>query len=216
MAGRGFPVCQDAGVRFVMPRLRRRQSLPLREELEALAHVYLRAHNELEQTKPGGSARRKLEDSVLRIRARYDQLLEEWVDDEEVAAQWREHLHTHAPEPDEPQAIEPLLFRGENDAGSVAEVRGPGDELQVLVDGSLVERVAAGRDFSSNAPGLVFHVDGFDFRETFAAPADASTALRDFVEDGGAPPWEHASELLACGLIDVHFDLTPRGRRVLA
>jgi hypothetical protein len=30
---------------------------------------------------------------------------------------------------------------------------------------------------------------------------------------GASAPWEDATELVADGLIDTHFDLTPRGRR---
>ena len=37
----------------------------------------------------------------------------------------------------------------------------------------------------------------------------------DFLDDGKSPPWDHASELLADGLIDTHLAVTPRGRRAL-
>jgi hypothetical protein len=195
---------------------KRTQSLPVREQLEALAHHYLRVHNEIARTRVDSSARRKLEQELLDVRERFDRLLEEWVDDDQLCEQWREHLHTHTPAPDEPEAVEPLLFRGENDAGSIAEVRGEGDELQVLVDGSLLERVEAKGDLASRVPGLTFHVDGFDFRETFAAPPEALRALGDFLDDGRPPPWEHAADLFADGPVDVHFDLTARGRRALA
>jgi hypothetical protein len=54
-------------------------------------------------------------------------------------------------------------------------------------------------------------------RETFGADPAALKALADFYEqEGSHPPWQHAAELLRDGLIDVHFDLTPRGRRALA
>jgi hypothetical protein len=39
--------------------------------------------------------------------------------------------------------------------------------------------------------------------------------LAEFLDRGESPPWEYASELLAGGLINVHFALTPRGRRAL-
>ncbi len=32
----------------------------------------------------------------------------------------------------------------------------------------------------------------------------------------GPPPWEHARELVAGGIVDTTFALTPRGRRALA
>ena len=59
-------------------------------------------------------------------------------------------------------------------------------------------------------PGLIFHIDGFEFRETFAAPEEALDALAAFQEGGEQPPWDHVSDLLADGLIDVHIGLTPR------
>jgi len=43
------------------------------------------------------------------------------------------------------------------------------------------------------------------------------TALDRYRDQSDAsPPWEYASELLDDGLIDVHFDLTPRGKRATA
>jgi hypothetical protein len=45
---------------------------------------------------------------------------------------------------------------------------------------------------------------------------EALEALADFLDEGGSPPWEYASELLADGLVDVHLALTPRGHRALA
>jgi len=199
----------------VARKLDRRYSLPVREELEALTHFYLHLHNELERTKPGSSIRRKTEDRLLDVREQFDRLLDEWVDDDELRERWREHLHTHGPAPAEPKGIPQLVFRGENDAGSVVEVRPDGNELRVFVDGSLLERVDPRRDLASRVPGLVFHLDGFQFRETFAAPPEALQALTAFLEDG-EPPWEHVSELLGDGLIDAHLGLTPRGRRALA
>ena len=104
------------------------------------------------------------------------------------------------------------------DAGSVVEVRGTKDEeLEVHVDGALTERVAAGKDLFSVRPPLSFRVDGIEAHETFTASAEALDALADFLDhDGAPPPWDHASELLADGLIDAHFAVTPRGRRALA
>lgn len=190
-------------------------SLPVREELEALSHAYRHLHNEIEGTKPGSSVRRKLEDRQHDVGERFERILDEWVDDEELRERWREHLHSRAAAPNGPSAIAPLVFRGENDAGSVAEARRRNGDLDLYVDGTLVERVDA-PELASKHPGLVLEVDGFAFRETFAVSPEALGALADFVEGGERPPWEHASELLAEGLIDVHFDLTPRGRRALA
>ena len=190
-------------------------SLPLREQLEALVHFSLHLHNEVERSRPNSSVRRKLEDRQLDVRERFDRLLDEWVENDELRDRWREHLHAHGPAPAEPEEIAALVFRGENDAGSVVEVRPYGSELRMFVDGSLLERVEAQKDFASRVPGLIFHIDGFEFRETFAAPGEALRALAAFLEGGEQPPWDHVSDLLADGLIDVHLGLTPRGRRAL-
>lgn len=159
--------------------------------------------------------RRQLQDRILAVRERFDRLLEEWVPEEELREAWRQYIHHRGPEPPGPAPIEPLVFQGRTEAGSVLQVRGSKDEFQVWVDGTLQERVAAEKDLSVDRPVLHFRWDGHEIEETFSASAEALTALADFLDEGGSPPWEHASELLADGLIDVHFDLTPRGRRAL-
>ena len=89
--------------------------------------------------------------------------------------------------------------------------------MQVRVDGALTERVVAVKDLSSVTPPLTFRVDGIEAHETFTASAEALDALADFLDDDGRPrPWDHASELLADGLIDTLFGVTPHGRRALA
>jgi hypothetical protein len=192
-------------------------ALPLREELHALVHHYQHLHNELEHEKAEGSTRRELEQKVLETRERVDRVLEEWVPDEELREQWREHIHNRRPEPDEPAGIEPLAFQGVTDAGSTVQILGQADEYQVWVDGSLQERIAARKDLSVDKPDLRFRWDGKEIAETFNASEEALTALARYRYDpGSSPPWEYASELLADGLIDVHFDLTPRGKRALA
>jgi hypothetical protein len=86
----------------------------------------------------------------------------------------------------------------------------------VSVDGSLVERVVGDKDFEVDVPSARFRLNGNVFLETFNASPAALEALRRFAESAGMPPWDYASELLADGLIDVHFDLTPGGRRALS
>ena len=128
-----------------------------------------------------------------------------------------DHLANRAPEPSGPPAIRPVVFRGVTEAGSVVEVTGhKGEELEVWVDGTLTERVAAGKDLSSVTPPLVFGADGIEAHESFTASPEALDALADFLDDGKPPPWDYAAELLSDGLIDAHFALTPRGRRALA
>ena len=94
---------------------------------------------------------------------------------------------------------------------------GKGEELEVWIDGTLSERIAGEKDFSSVTPPLSFRLNSTEAHETFSASTEALDALSAFLhDDGSAPPWDYASELLSEGLIDVHFALTPRGRRALA
>ena len=90
-----------------------------------------------------------------------------------------------------------------------------GTDTLVVLDAHGDERARPESGIEREVPSTL-HVDGFEFRETFSASPDALQALDAFLADGGSPPWEHATELLADGLIDTHFDLTPRGRRALA
>jgi hypothetical protein len=199
--------------------MRRRELdvLPLREELEALVRHAHQLESQRAHASPGSSARRHLEDGLERVRERFERVLDEWVPDDELRQAWRGYLDHGGPEPDAPHAIAPLLFRGVNEAASVVEIRRlDDDELRIEVDGSLVERVAAEKDLASSRPGLRIRIDGMEFTETFEAAGEALDALVDFHELGGNPPWEHASELLADGLIDTHFALTARGKRALA
>jgi hypothetical protein len=194
------------------------QRLALHEELDALARHYLQLHNELERAQPESALRRRLEDRVLDVRERFDRLLDEWVQDPALRDEWREYLHTHVPEPSEPPSIRPLVFRGGSEvSGSVVEIRRENDDFEVWVDGTLVERIGAEKDFAVGTPGVRFRLDGNEFEETFNASPEALRALIDYLgEEDTPPPWEYAAELLADGLIDVHFDLTPRGKRALA
>ncbi len=192
--------------------------LPTRDELEALVRHYHHLESEHKRASPESSTRRRLEERLLDVRERFDRVLEEWVPEDELRREWREHLHNRAPMPSGPPVIRPLLFHGVTDAGSVVEVRGTkGEELEVRVDGALTERVVAWKDLSSVTPPLTFRVGWIEAHETFTVSAEALDALADFLDDDGRPPpWDHASELLADGLIDMHFAATPRGRRALA
>lgn len=193
------------------------EPLALREELQALVRHYRHLQNEHHRAPVESSMRRRIEERLLDVRERVDRLLEEWIEDEDLRNAWREHLHNRAPEPDGPEAIRPLVFRGVTEAGSDVEVREKsGDELEVRIDGALIERIAAEEDFASTVTPLRVRLDGFRAEETFSASAEALDALARFVESDDPPPWDFASELLADGLIDVHVALTPRGRRALA
>jgi uncharacterized protein YhaN len=192
-------------------------SLPLREELLALVHQYQHLHNEIERSNLESSPRRELEHKLRDVRERFDRLLDEWVPDETAREEWREHIHGRRPAPDEPAGIDPLVFQGLTDAGSIVQVRGETDEYGIWVDGSLQERIAARKDLSVATPNLHFRWDGKEIAETFNASDEALSALADYLDSQDrSPPWEYASELFADGLIEVHFDLAPRGHRALA
>jgi hypothetical protein len=189
--------------------------LPLRETLQALAHHYNHLRNEHKRAPAGSSDRRRAEDEMLDVRERFERMLDEWVPADELREAWVDHLRNRAPLPDRPEALRPVVVRGRSDAGSIAEVRRGRDGLDLEIDGSLVERVVADKDLAVRTPGARLRVDGFVFQETFAVSDDALDALDAFLEDGSAPPWDLAPELLSDGLIDVHFELTPRGARAL-
>jgi hypothetical protein len=193
------------------------EALPRRELLEAFAHHYHHLQNEHKRAAPESSVRRRIEPRMSHVRDQFERSLAESVADEELQQAWRKYLRYRGPEPPGPPPVEPLVFRGVSDDGATIEVRGKlGEELAVEIDGSLVGRIVAEKDFATAEPSFRFRLDRTEFSETFNASTDALQALADFLDDGTSPPWEQAPELLADGLIDVHFALTPRGRRALA
>lgn len=189
--------------------------VPRRELLESLVRHYHHLQAEHKRVPPGSSRRRRLEDRMLDVRARFERILEEWVPEADLAQEWQAHLHHRAPEPAGPPPIHPLVFRGQNEAGSIAEIRLKDDELFVTVDGTLAERLPA-RELPEDW-FRVFRVSETDFKETFTASPEALRELAELLADGDrGPPWDAAEELLADGLVDVHFAVTPRGRHALA
>jgi hypothetical protein len=189
---------------------------PRREVLETLARYYHHLEGEHERDEPESTRRRRHDQQLLEVREEFERLLQEWVPDEELQEAWRAYLRHRAPEPDGPPPIRSVAFRGVSEvSGSVVEVYEQGrDEFEVLVDGAPIGRVAAEKDFATTVPPLHFRIGHTEFEETFSASSEARAAL-DALRRGDvdAPPWEYATELLADGLIDVHFALTPRGRR---
>jgi hypothetical protein len=189
---------------------------PCREQLEALVRHYHHVESEHERAHPQGSVRRHLELRLDHDRKRFDHLLAEYVPDEDTRGAWRDFLHHRGGEPSGPPAIRPVVFKGRSEAGSVLEARrDPSGELLVEVDGQLVERLEGPTIPIRQGRRAVFGLDGTEFREEFDAEPGALRALRRFRASGGDPPWEHASALLADGLVDVDFALTARGRRAL-
>jgi hypothetical protein len=193
------------------------EELPRRDVLETLARRYHQLQNEHKRAGLESGVRRRIEDQLLDVRERFDRLLVEWVPEPALQQAWHEHLHNRVPAPAGPLGIRPLLFRGRSEAGAVVEVRGEsGDELKVEIDGSLVARVVGEKDFATDIPSFRWHFDGVEYEEVFDVSNEALDALADFLRNDESPPWEHAAELLADGLIDTNAALTPRGRRVLS
>jgi hypothetical protein len=193
------------------------QAPPIREELDALARNYHHLREEHRRARPESSTRRRLEDRLLDVRERFERILDEWVPDESLREEWRRYLDEGKPEPSGPPAIEPVVFRGVSDVtGSVAELRGAGDELRVWIDGTLIERIVDDKAFTGTAPDVKFKLNDVEFHETFAASRESLAALRGFLDGQLPPPWDFAQELLADGIIDVHLGLTPRAHRAPA
>lgn len=189
----------------------------LREELEAIAEEFRHVREEHERAGAEGTVRRRHESTLADLDERFETLLARWVHGESLRAAWRRHLHHGEAAPAEPgPGAAPPLFVGRARALRL-EVRELDDgACEVVVDGTPVERLTSGADFSTDSPVSYAHA-GLEFREVFEAPPVALDALRDHVSDpSGEPPWEHAAALAADGLVDRDFSLTHRGRRALA
>lgn len=188
------------------------------QKLEELAAEYRHVKEEHERAGAESTVRRHLKARLDELEERFDRLLTEWVGSPELRGEWRKHLHHDGPLPAAPAAVEPApVFKGKAASGSRVEVREREDgDLDVLVDGSEVERIAGSADFAVEVEPGVVRLAGLEVREIFDAPPRAIAALRDWVDDpAGAPPWSYAGVLAADGLIDRYLSLTPRGRRAV-
>ncbi len=192
-----------------------RDSLVGREELERLSADYRHLLQEHRRAHAGSRTRRRLDHELLGLSDRFERLLAHTPVDDETRAQWRAHLHHGAPAPAGPEPGEPVYFCGRSatDAELVIRRLGP-RELDVLVDGTRVERLTDADELGATSPPLAFRVGDQVYEETFAASAPALAALAEALENGRPAPAD--AELLLDGLVDRELSVTPRGRRALA
>lgn len=159
------------------------------------------------------SLRRKRELELKALESEFESMLDRWLDDDALRAQWREHLFGSAPEPKLEGKVPPV-FKGRSEAGSVLVVC-PNDsgEWEYIVDGSLIAHHPSGWRYGG--PSRLHFVDQ-EFEEVLDAPDQGVDSLRAYLADpSGEPPWRWAPSLLEDGLIDIHFSLTDRGRRLV-
>ena len=208
---------RDRARSAILPAMATRTA-PSRRELELLVAEYRHLRSEHERAGRSGRVRRHLQDRLLELSGRLDRLLEVWVAEEETREAWRAHLHHGDRAPAEPgESLPMLVFRGRSQAGSMAEVRErPDGDCDVYVDGGLVERAELGDDLAHDLP-CTLRLDGLEFVEVFDVSTEALAAAAEYFADpAGRPPWQQARELVADGIVDTTFALTPRGRRALA
>lgn len=189
-----------------------------REELEVLVHGFHHLREEHQRARAESRVRRHMEAQLQELELRFDELLDEWVPDEELRAEWRAHLHGDLPEPSQPAWTRPLVFRGRAESGPVLEIRRRANgDCDVEVDGQVVERLKGEWELRGEDAPATFTVGGLVFPEAFGASEPALAALAEFVpEREPRPPWRFAAELAADGLVDRDFGLTQRGHRALA
>jgi len=192
-----------------------RPSSPEAELVEVAAEFrHLRGEHKRERVE--GTTRRHQHARMTELEQRFETLLGRWVPDSGDRHTWRDHLYRGADIPSRADRPGVLVFRGRAGEGGTVEVYVAADGTQrILVDGRESRRRARRLVFDEK-PRTLAHL-GREFEETTVAPEGAIAALREFVaRPNGEPPWPWARELLDDGLIDRHFSLTLRGRRLLA
>ena len=187
------------------------------DELRRIAQEFRHVRGEKAREGEEGSWRRHLGEQLQVLEQRFESLLECWVADPDLRDAWRAHLHSGAQAPTGPALAETPWIIGQSEAGSRVEVLSQsGGGYEIRIEGQLSRRVDKPPGLSTDTGSTYVHVDGQRFAEVFAAGAEAVDALRAFASSGGPPPTRWARELWCDGLIDRHFGITERGRRLLA
>lgn len=184
----------------------------LRQIVKELRHL----QNEHAREGQLGSWRRHFEAEVRELEERFEALVQRWIKDDALRERWRAHLYHFAEEPDAPVLAAPPEYKGRSPRGILVAIhRSPVGDWQVSVDEEPPERVALPPVLDASFVHK-FELEGMP-TEVFDAPEEALRALADHSgRASGAPPWQWAPELYEDGLIDVSFNLTPRGRRFVA
>lgn len=184
--------------------------------LARLGSEYRHVQQEHDREPVDHPTRRVLEGKLRRIGERFEQLLAQWVQDEELRGRWTQYLRAGGDPPEGPEMAAPPEFKGITDAGSHVEVRAGDDGgYDVVVDGRVESHEFVPWYLE---PDMIepIRIGDHTCREVFDAPAEAVRALSTFLDTpGSAPPWAWGRALLEDGLIDDNFGLTPRGRRRL-
>lgn len=187
------------------------------EQLESMAGEYRHLLGERARAGRESSAFRRNDERLQEVQQRYDNLLHHWIDDPDARGDWQRFLAEGETPPEDPLPRTPPAFVGLSDDGDRLELRDAGnDEYDFTVNAKHVNRLGRGLSLDHGPNGRVY-MQGREWREIAESPDEALRALQAYVSGGGkAPPWEHARALFADGLIDVHFGLTGRGKRIMA
>lgn len=179
------------------------------DELREIANQFRYVQAEHEREGEPGSWRRRQGAKLARLEQKFATLLERWVPPYQQEF-WRAYLYRDgaAPEVSLPNR---LVFQGRSPSGSVLEVRERDTgERTVVVDGSLQTTLPVRHPVE--AP---FSFGRSSFAEFFEVPPQAVTVLMEYVNgESSRPPWQWARVLYDQGVIDAHFRLTERGRRL--
>lgn len=188
----------------------------VRESLEGIASRYRHLAAEHRREGAHGSWRRRFEGELSALERRFEDLLEQWIPDEGERRKWRGHLAGVVPLPERVATRGMLRFAGRSETGATLEVRESESGQDVWRDGALMARLSEETGLDTIEGSARVRIEGTVFDEEFEAPDDAVAALVAFADAARGPaPWRWAEELAADGLIDRHFSLTPRGRRLV-
>lgn len=185
-------------------------------ELARTVHEYRRLHEEHRHARVAGSARRKLEGRLRRLRRTFERLVGEAPLTRRDRQRWRNALSPTRATPAPHAEVRQLLYRGRSDAGSeLLLLPMPDGTLEAFVDGAAVEVLDRADELERTDPEFAFVLDGNTFHETFAVPKAMLAELREAIATGRGPRPEILRELIEDGLVDGTLGLTARGRRAL-